>query len=185
MLSTKHVVLGLVIDRPGYGYELQQRIEDRFAFLNFSEAVVYRALDRLEHDGLVAESGPKLVGRTKRGSPRVMYAPTDDGAAEFRRWMKTPSEVALVRDELHVKLVLAEPEDRQELLEQTFELERVCLAELQLLSRPPLHEVVDGDMAWSEVAAVLVDDARATRLQATVEWLQRVRAVLERRPGDR
>ena len=181
MLSTKHVVLGLVIDRGGYGYDLQQRLADRFDFLGLSDAVVYSVLDRLEEDGYVAQSGPKQTGRTKRGSPRVMYVATDAGVEEFRRWMARPCDVAVVREELHAKLVFARPEDCEQLIEQTRELERHCLGALQSLTRPPLHELVEGELPWSQVAAALVDDARATRLQGTIEWLQRVRAVLERR----
>src|SRR6185312_6150626 len=60
-LSTKHVVLGLLIERPGYGYDLIQRARSRFGFLGLSENFVYRTLERLDPDDLpellaVAES---------------------------------------------------------------------------------------------------------------------------------
>lgn len=181
MVSTKHVVLGLVIERSGYGYDLQQRIEERFGFLGLSDTVVYRALDRLETDGHIVQTGLKTIGQTRRGSPRLVYSATTPGRDEFLTWMSQPVKRALVREELHVKLVLAGPRDCARLIEETFLLEREYVAELRGLTRPPLHELVDDEMPWSEVAAILVDDACATRLQAAVEWLQRARAVMQRR----
>lgn len=181
MLSTNHVVLGLVIDRPGYGYELQQRLDERLGFLGLSDTVVYRVLDRLEQDDQIVESGPKSFGATRRGSPRVMYAATDHGRREFRRWMREPCERALVRDELHAKLVLVEPADIGHLTAQVIEQERMCVEELTSMTRAPLGDLVATDVAWSSIAAVLIDEARAIRLQGTIDWLQRVRAVLERR----
>jgi DNA-binding PadR family transcriptional regulator len=38
-LSNKHVVLGLLIERPGWGYEVQQRLDQRFGFLALSEKI--------------------------------------------------------------------------------------------------------------------------------------------------
>ncbi|MDW5597119.1 PadR family transcriptional regulator [Conexibacter stalactiti] len=181
MLSTNHVVLGLVIDRPGYGYELQQRLDDRLGFLGLSDTVVYRVLDRLEHDDQIVESGPKSFGATRRGSPRVMYVATERGRSEFRRWMREPCERALVRDELHAKLVLAEPGDIGHLMTQVIAQERLCVEELTSLTRAPLRDLVGVDVPWPSVASVLIDEARAIRLQGTIDWLQRVRAVLERR----
>lgn len=183
-MSTKHVVLGLVIERSGYGYDLQQRIDQRFGFLGLSDTVVYRALDRLEEDGHVVVSRRKEYGQTRRGSPRIVYSATPTGQNEFLHWMAQPIRRALVREELHVKLVLAEPRDYRELIEQSFAIEEQYVAELRSLTRPPLHELVDSEMPWREVASILVDDACATRLQGSIEWLQRVRGVMRRRLAD-
>ena len=32
-MSAKYAILGLVIERPGYGYQLAQRLEERFRLL--------------------------------------------------------------------------------------------------------------------------------------------------------
>ena len=69
-LSTKHAVLGLMIDRPSYGYNLQQQIAERLGFLGLAESTVYKTLERLEQDGWVEEVGQKQVGGTRRGAPR-------------------------------------------------------------------------------------------------------------------
>ena len=184
MLSTKHVVLGLVVERPGYGYDLQQRIDNRFGFLGLSQRVIYRVLDRLQDDGLVEPLGVKQVGRTERGSPRVIYGATPRGTQEFSRWIAEPCEIGVAREEVHVKLVLSQPPDWPRVIELTESLERACLAamrELQEGAGPSFDQLVDPALPWETVAGVLVDDAECTRLQGMIDWLQRVRVVVRRR----
>jgi DNA-binding PadR family transcriptional regulator len=79
VLSTKHVVLGLVIERPSYGYDLQQRFNTRFRFLSLSEKVTYRVLDTLKAEGWIEPVGVKQVGKTERGAPCVIYGATERG----------------------------------------------------------------------------------------------------------
>jgi DNA-binding PadR family transcriptional regulator len=184
MLSTKHVVLGLVIERPGYGYDLQKRLDGRFGFLALSERGIYSILDRLEQDGLIEPLGAKQVGKTKRGSPRLIYRPTPDGAEEFSRWIAEPCELGVAREEVHVKLVLSQPPDWPRVIELTEKLELACLAavlELQQREGPSLEQLANPEVPWDIVASALIDDAESTRLQGMIDWLQRVRVVVRRR----
>jgi DNA-binding PadR family transcriptional regulator len=103
----RFVVLGLLVERPGYGYELQRRLGDRFAFLGVAETSVYRLLDALERSGEIEVRGPKPVGGTPRGAPRVTYEVTGAGHTVFSRWMASPCRLPVVRDELLVRLALA------------------------------------------------------------------------------
>lgn len=184
MLSTRHVVLGLVIERRGYGYDLQQRLDRRFAFLGFSERVVYRALDSLANDGLIEEVGEKQEGRTTRGAPKKIYAATRAGHEEFGRWVAEPCEIAIVREEVHVKVVLSQKENFPRVIELTERLEQKCLDGLRVMQEaepPSLDELADPAFPWDMATAVLIDDAEAIRLQGIIDWLQRVRAVVRRR----
>ena len=181
MLSTKHVVLGLVIERAGYGYELQQRIDRQLGFLGLSDSVIYGVLDRLERDGLIAERGAKVAGQTRRGSPRVTYVATDAGVEEFRRWMAQPSTPAVVREELQAKLVLSAPEHIDQLIALTVDLELAYLHELQGVMGGRKGALDDPELSWDVLTEVLVDEAQATRIEAMIRWLQHVREALERR----
>lgn len=184
MLSTKHVVLGLVIDRAGYGYELQQRMNRRLGFLGLSENVIYGVLDRLERDGLIEERGAKVAGQTRRGSPRVMYAATQAGQEAFRRWMATPSRPAVLREELQAKLAVSAPEHAEALIALTEHLEVEYLRELQQLAGTRRGNLDDVDLTWDALAEILIDEAQAVRLEGTIAWLQRTRSVLQRRLGE-
>ncbi len=183
-VSTKHVVLGLLIERPGYGYDLQRRFNPRFRFLSLSEKVTYKVLDQLKDEGWIERVGIKQVGQTERGAPRVIYGATESGHEEFGRWIAEPCEIGIAREEVHVKVVLSQPPDWPRVIELTEKLEKACLAamhEMQEGNGPTLDQLADPEIPWDTVAAVLVDDAECTRLQGMIDWLQRVRIVVRHR----
>jgi len=180
-LSNKHVVLGLLIERPGYAYDIEQRFNTRFRFLSLSEKVVYKIIGRLEGEGWIERAGVKQAGQMP---PRQLYRATPDGREEFGRWLGEPCEIGTAREEVHVKLVLAQPPDWPRVIELTESLERACLTairELQDASGLTVEQLSDPEISWDTVAAVLVDDAEVTRLQGMVDWLQRVRVLVLRR----
>lgn len=180
-VSTKHVVLGLLIERPGYGYDLAQRLGERLGFLGLSGNAVYRILDRLEDDGWIVEVGERRVGRTRRGAARVMYGPTPAGVQQLKKWIAEPSDRAVLRDELHAKLIVADPADLPDLLATVEEQARECLTELAAMRRPVLAEATHPDVPWPHAAMMLVDDFAARWLQCLADWLDSVSVILEER----
>lgn len=180
-LSTKHAVLGLMIDRASYGYNLQQQIAERLGFLGLAESTVYKTLERLEQDGWVEEVGQKQVGGTRRGAPRILYRATPDGVASFKSWMADPSDRAVLRDELQTKLALSDPEDLPQLLAMAEEQSRDCLQELVALARPSLSELATADVEWELAARYMVDDFKARWLESLVDWLDGICEVMEER----
>lgn len=182
-LSNKHVVLGLLIERPGYGYDVQQRLNRRFRFLSLSEKITYGIIEQLKDEGWIERVGIKQVGQTERGAPRVIYQPTESGHQEFSRWLAEPCEIGVAREEVHVKVVLSQPPDWPRVIELTEKLEKACLAEMRELQGrgPTFDQLTDPEIPWDTVAGVLVDDAECTRLQGMIDWLQRVRIVVHHR----
>jgi DNA-binding PadR family transcriptional regulator len=65
--------LGLVIERPGYGYQLAQRLDERFSSSGFAPSGVYSALDQLSRDELVRSAGELGPGPARRAAPRTIY----------------------------------------------------------------------------------------------------------------
>lgn len=182
-LSTRHVVLGLLVERPGYGYDLQQRIDARLGFLGLSESAVYKILERLEREGWIEEAGQRRIGITRRGAPRVMYRATPLGLDRFRAWMTTPCERAVLRDELQAKLTVADPDDLPELLALAEAQARECLVELAelRLRQPALASAAALEVPWHEAATTMVDDYRLRALQTLVDWLDAICALMEER----
>jgi len=180
-LSTRHVVLGLLVERPGYGYDLQQRIDARLGFLGLSESAVYKILERLEADGWIEEAGQRRIGATRRGAPRVMYRATPLGRERFNAWMATPCERAVVRDELQAKLNVAKPDDLPELLRIAEAQGRECLTELAAMRRPVLACAVEPDLPWCDAAMIMVEDFRLRSLQTLVDWLDAICELMEER----
>jgi len=180
-LSTKHAVLGLMIDRPSYGYNLQQQIANRLGFLGLAESTVYKTLERLEQDGWVEEVGQKQVGGTRRGAPRILYRATPKGVISFKSWMAETSDRAVLRDELQAKLVLSDPGDLPRLLEMAEAQSSECLRELVTLARPSLSDLATTDVEWELAAQYMIDDFKARWLESLVDWLDGICEVMEER----
>jgi DNA-binding PadR family transcriptional regulator len=180
-LSTRHIVLGLMIRHPSYGYGLQQQMHERLGFLGMAESAVYKNLERLERDGLVEEAGERRAGRTRRGVPRILYRATPAGVEEFRAWMREPSDRSVLRDELQAKLALSDPADLPELLQTVEAQTRECLGELAALSRPSLAQASSADVPWESAARMMVDDFKTRWLESLVDWLNAIGEVMEAR----
>lgn len=179
-LSLKFVVLGMVVERPGYGYELQARIGQRLPFLEYTPGAVYPALDRLESARLIEATGPKATRSTMRGSPRVVYAATPAGVESFERWMYAPSKPDSSRDALLAKLPLARPQDLPRLLDMARDQEAQLRRQLGALQEAPSSAWTGaGRVPLTVVGAALVRSAEARRLSAAIESLQEIRAALE------
>jgi len=185
-MSVKYAVLGLLVQRRGYGYDLVQRFEEQVGpAWQLNAGAIYVALDKLEQEGLVrpvtrdAEDAPVTRRRTARGAPRVIYEATPQGLERFDDWMATGSSRSPLREELHLKLALSQPRNVPRLIELTYEQEQACLERLeQHLGSTSFDELVSSSQPWSAVASVMVRDAEIAHLQATVEWLRRIREAM-------
>jgi DNA-binding PadR family transcriptional regulator len=184
-MSVKYAVLGLLVQRKGYGYDLVQRFEEQVGpAWQLNAGAIYVALDKLEQDGLVrpvasGDGEPLTRRRTVRGAPRVVYEPTETGAARFEEWMANSSSMSPLREELHLKLALSSPRNLPRLVEMTVEQERVCLARLEEhVSSRSYEELLGSPQGWPALASVMVRDAEIAHLQATVEWLRKIREAM-------
>lgn len=89
------VVLGLLIQRPMHGYELQRQLEVGYAahWAGILPGSIYHALKKMEMEGLVAIKVTEQTGLRMR----AIYAITESGREEFRRLLqetwRTPQSV--------------------------------------------------------------------------------------------
>jgi DNA-binding PadR family transcriptional regulator len=181
-MSAKHAVLGLVIERPGYGYDLARRLQERFGSSGFAPTGVYSALDQLSSDELVRNAGSRENGLNERAAPRTIYEATSKGMSHFEDWMLGDSSLAPVRDELYMKIALSKPHNLLHLIELARSQEEECLLRLESLKLAPARPR-GAPKVWSEVAVLLVRDAEIKQLQARIEWLQKARAVMDKLSG--
>jgi DNA-binding PadR family transcriptional regulator len=172
-MSVKHAVLGLVIERPGYGYELYQRLNQRVEGHGVSERAVYPALSSLTRSGWIQERDRE--GRANR--LRVWYESTPSGVDEFRDWMGRPSdELASLPGDLRWKLALARIEDLPGLIEQTRAQQRDCVDRIEALSREPQPAPPgEDDSDWRPMGRLLVRRSDVAHLQTQIEVLQAAR----------
>jgi DNA-binding PadR family transcriptional regulator len=184
-MSVKYAVLGLLVQRRGYGYDLVQRFEEQVGpAWQLNAGAIYVALDKLEQEGLVrpvpsADGAPPTRRRTMRGAPRVTYEATREGVERFEDWMATGTSRSPMREELHLKLALSQPRNLPRLIELTYEQEQECLERLERHRETTgVEDLLESAQPWPAIASVMVRDAEIVQLQATVEWLRRVREAL-------
>lgn len=182
-VSVQNVVLGQLIRRRGYGYELADRLRAWTDAFEFSDAAIYAALRQLERRGLIVEVGLEqpVTGDWHRGQ-RVVFEATEAGRAHFDGWMTTMPRKAPHREELHLQLLVAEEEDVEGLIASLRRLEDDCrehLARVLAMSLDPRE--APPHTRISAFGAPLVRDALTSHLQATMDWAQRTRRTLQNR----
>jgi DNA-binding PadR family transcriptional regulator len=179
-LSAKYAVLGLVIERPGYGYQLAQRLEERFGSSGFAPSGVYSALDQLSRDEFVRAAGELGPGRARRAAPRTIYEATDEGVDHFEAWMLGSSPAPPLRDELHMKIALCRPRNLPRLIDMVYGQELACMGRLRDLKQLCEGDLVGNRHEWSRLMRILSRDAEIASWKARIEWLQSARELLER-----
>jgi DNA-binding PadR family transcriptional regulator len=176
-MSAKHAVLGLVIERPGYGYQLAQRLDERFGSSGFAPSGVYSALDQLTRDELVRSAGEHGPGPARRAAPRTIYEATDEGVDHFESWMLDTSPMPPLRDELHMKIALCRPRNVPRLIEMIEGQELVCLGRLRDL-KATTEMAGESSRDWSRLMGLLAAEAEMAFWNARIEWLQNARELL-------
>jgi DNA-binding PadR family transcriptional regulator len=178
-MSAKHAVLGLVIEQPGYGYQLARRLEERCSTWGWEPSGVYSALDQLAREGNVRSIRGKGSGATGRAAPRAIYEATPQGEDFFRDWIFESSAPSPVRQELDLKILFSGSEFLPRLIDQTWAQEQQCIDDLRALTSTAQASTPARMLTWREAAVVLQRDAEIKLLQVRIEWLQDTRKVMK------
>ncbi|MGD1056623.1 MAG: helix-turn-helix transcriptional regulator [Solirubrobacteraceae bacterium] len=178
-MSAKYAILGLVIERPGYGYQLAQRLEERFGSSAFAPSGVYSALDQLSRDEFVRAAGEMGLGPARRAAPRMIYEATDQGVDHFEEWILGSSPAPPLRDELHMKIALCRPNNLPRLIDLVYGQELACQGRLRDLKESAVGAANGDSRDWSRLMQALVRDAEIAQWKSRIEWLQNARELLE------
>ena len=124
-MAIKYAILGLLHYQGMHGYQIKKHIEQNFGHMwtvNYGQ--IYPNLKNLEDEGLISMSEINNVG--EKGPSRKQYSITDDGKAEFRRWLeKSPERGILLRDPFLTRFVFfgfGSRERALELIDEQIEL---------------------------------------------------------------
>lgn len=177
--TLKEAVLGLVVERPSYGYEIGQRIEQRLSAWRWKPTGVYGVLDQLVRHELIQSTGERKSSGATRAAPRTIYEATPKGVAFWREWVLESSPSAPTRQELDLKIQLAEPELLPRLIEQAWGQEQLCVGELLALTRSVPAPHPGPVSSWAEASAILQRNGEIKMLQARIEWLQEARRAMK------
>jgi DNA-binding PadR family transcriptional regulator len=87
-MSTKHVILGVLMQCPGHGYQIKKIFAPFISRDGLNDGQVYPILTRLEKDGLVS----KEVVQQEKTPNKHIYHITDAGREEFINWLSGPTD---------------------------------------------------------------------------------------------
>jgi DNA-binding PadR family transcriptional regulator len=167
------VLLGLLLERPGYGYELAQRMNERMGpAWKLTTSSIYPVLERLESERLVSRTVKEMPGR-QRQRERVMYHATDGAEVAFEQWLARPARKEPVRTELLAKIAVARPVDVPRLLAALDEYEHDCLTLLETAAdgAPPEEPPMAAEASWPALLAELIHGATGEHLRAELDWI--------------
>ena len=169
-MSVRMVVLGLLQEKPLYGYEIKQLIIERMGdWADIKFGSIYFALNKLAKEGfLEREETPGLDNRPVR----FIYTITERGRKEFRRLLKEcwtkefqltfPFDLALYFEDY-----LSDPEKISALEERTLYLTRA----LNYLKKH--REAVEENPAIPGMAAKIINHTEL-HFKAELQWLKSI-----------
>jgi DNA-binding PadR family transcriptional regulator len=162
----EYAVLGLVRQKPAYGYELQRQLSGERGLgrvCRVEPAMVYAILKSL--------SGFELIDGVWDNStypPKAVYTATDQGDQLFQRWLRSPvARMREVRLDFLVKLYFALNEDKdlaRELLQAQIAATRDYAAAIE-------REQNELELSPPDFDAIVLE-SKASAARITREWLE-------------
>jgi DNA-binding PadR family transcriptional regulator len=173
MQSAVHwALLGLVIERPSYGYELAHRFEHAYAGMLHLSGIsyVYTALDTLQRREMIEEIPGTRAGR----QPKPRYRATGEGVRGYQDRLTEQIQDDLRRSRLFARQLAVfaqEPEMALEIIER---YGQACLEEAGGTSLPQSNGETSSD-AVSGLASRLVSEESRLSIEAKLPWVDYAR----------
>lgn len=173
-------LLGLVIQRPSYGYELVQRFERTYgsALELSSPSQVYTALDTLIRRGLIEELPGETTSSGGSGSsgvvrqPKPHYKATHTGLAGYQDWLVSELGEDRRRSQLFaLELAMLTPDTALKVIER---YEQACLKQASTLPLLPTTPQEHNNNNNGLTARLLREEDRLT-VEARLAWIEYAR----------
>jgi DNA-binding PadR family transcriptional regulator len=169
-------LLGLVIERPGYGYELLKRFERDFCetLPLSSQSHVYRALGVLAERGLIEEvpgTGVRQPGRVRQ--PKPHYRATVEGVRAYRDWLLAQADAGRRQWSLFVRLLAVFAREPDAAIEIIDRYEQSCLHDGGDIHASPSSG--PSAEAASRLAGWLGSEESRLTLDARLTWVEYAR----------
>ena len=131
-MALRHAILAALLEGEASGYELAKRFDVSTAnFWSATPQQLYRELERLESDGLLAA---RTVEQQRRPNKRV-FTLTDAGHDALRAFVAEPTRPTAIRDELLVKLHAVDVADVDAVASALYERLEYARGKLELYDR--------------------------------------------------
>jgi DNA-binding PadR family transcriptional regulator len=172
-------LLGLVIERPSYAYELARRFERTYEGVLTLSSVshAYTALAALKDRALIEE----LPGTREGRQPKPHYRATPKGFEEYGQWLVGQLDEGLRRERLFVLALATFAREPQSALGILDRYERACLMEAQ---NTPTGSRAAGGAAPVLAARLAAEEGRLA-IGAKLAWVEYARRELTALAGSR
>jgi DNA-binding PadR family transcriptional regulator len=174
-------LLGLVIERPSYAYELARRFERTYEGVLTLSSVshAYTALAALRDRALIEE----LPGTREGRQPKPHYRATVKGLEDYGQWLVGQVDEDFRRQRLFVLSLATFTRDPQRALEILAQYEQACLTEAQSTPIAPRQDACASGAP--ELAARLLAEESRLALGAKLAWVLYARRELQALPDGR
>jgi DNA-binding PadR family transcriptional regulator len=175
-MSAKHAVLGMLLHRPAYPYEIADRLERRLGpAWAVNSGQLSQIMGKLQEEALI-----ERVGGASRRRDRHVFRITEAGSVEFERWFDDDlGGVQLPRRPLLVKITFAGPERLEDALEQIDRYELGRAVRLRQLSRQCEATSIDGPLVRADHVLLRLNlRADIIQLEGDLEWAKQAREMI-------
>jgi DNA-binding PadR family transcriptional regulator len=176
-MSARHALLGLLLDRDSYPYELADRLASRLGpAWNLNSGQVSQICRSLERDDMIERVEPAENSRERRRVFRIRPS----GAEDFEQWFSgVDVSVPRSRRPLMAKLALAGPDRLQTAKDQIDAHERACATRLKELQIE--HNGVPNEAPFVRADHVLLRlslRADIIQLEGELQWAKEARQMI-------
>jgi DNA-binding PadR family transcriptional regulator len=182
-MSSRHVLLGLLLDRPAYPYQLTDRLEKRLGpSWQVDSGQLYKTVKLLERGGLIERVDDAAENpRTDNRAERHVFSITQRGIEEFERWFEeTRDPVRLPRRPLLAKITFAGPDRLARVMKKLDDYERECAERLSETTgmRDALSSTEDDLLRADHLLLRLNLSSDIYALEGELRWAQDARELL-------
>lgn len=169
-------LLGLVIERPSYAYDLAHRFERRYgSALQVSNiGHIYTALGALGERGLIEE----IPGTRQGRQPRPHYRATDHGRQDYRDWLVSQVGEDRRRQQVFVLALAALADDASDVLEVIGRCEQAWLQEG--MGTPIARDQGCASDRLRELLRRLIDEENRLAVGSKLAWIEYARQELSK-----
>jgi DNA-binding PadR family transcriptional regulator len=165
-MSLGGMVLGLLEQASGHGYDLKARHDQHFGTRRLALPQVYATLGRLERDGAVSVTGVERSG----GPDRTVYSVTPSGVRQLELWLTAPeSPAAYLQSTVFTKVVLALLSGR----------DPRAVVDVQRIAHREQMRQLTADKNGATLERTLALDLALFHLEADLRWLDHTEARLD------
>jgi|SRR5947209_3683833 len=183
-MALRHAILAALLEGEASGYELAKRFDVSVAnFWSATPQQLYRELERMERDGLLAA---RVVEQRRRPNKRV-FSVTEAGYGELAAFTRQPPRPLALRDELVVQVQAVDAGDAEAVtaaIAERLDHARTKLALYDRLRARLLGGRSEQDYLRSaeRIGPYLTLMGGRAFEQANIEWAETVLRVLAQRP---